>query len=160
MTDDDSLKKVAKAVLKLQEPYGPPRLPEATETPESSEIVRPDAEETEIQPGDAAPSAFGVEVPDVEGPGIEGPYVEEPYVEWPDAEIAEVAPAEPARKHRRISPRSPRQAIEPEMAPPPPARFILKFFLNLSGILIKPTPLLFPFLISELIFIILYITVT
>ena len=140
MTDDDSLKKVADAVLKLQEQHGPPRLPQATETPE---FVRPDAEEAEIQPADAATSPFDAEVPDVEVPDIEGQYVEGPYVEWPDAEVAETAPPAPARRHRRILPRSPRQAIEPEMAPPPPARsrqvrhplvVVLNFFM-MAGVL-------------------------
>ena len=154
MTDDDLLKKAAQAAAKSQEPSGPPPLapaaeameateaaqateapetPEATqatetpETPETPELILPDAEEAEIQLGDAAPPAFGVEVPDVEspdigGPDVELPDVEGPYVEWPDAEVAEVAPPAPAPRHHRISPRSPRQAIEPEMAPPPPPR--------------------------------------
>jgi len=140
MTDDDSLKKVAKAVLKMQEPYGPPRPPQATETPETPEFVQPDAEEAKIQPADTAPPAFAGEGRDVEGPGVESPYDEGPYVEWSDTEVA---PPAPARKHRRISPRSPRQAIEPEMAPPPPARsrqvrhplvVVLNFFM-MAGVL-------------------------
>ena len=145
MTDDDRLEieKAVEAASKAKEPSDPAPATEATATPESPEFVRPDAEEGEIQLGEAAPSAFAGEVPDVELPAGEVLDVEVPDIDWPDAEIADVAPPAPARKRRRISPRSPRQAIEPEMAPPPPARsrqvrhplvVVLNFFM-MAGVL-------------------------
>jgi UPF0755 protein len=127
MTDDDLLKKAAEAASKSQESSDPPGLPQAPETPQSAP---PDAEEADIQPGDGAQSASAVAVPEVVMPEI-------------DRLDAEIAPPAPAPRRRRISPRSPRQAIEPEVAPPPPARsrqarhplvVVLNFFM-MAGVL-------------------------
>ncbi len=134
MTDDDLKKKAAEAGSRSHEPPDSPPLPQAAdimETLETPETVQPDAAEADIQLDEAAPSAPAVEVPDVNVPDIEAP----------DARIAEVAPPHAAPKHRRISPRSPRQAIEPEAAPPPPTRshqarhplvIVLNFFMMAS----------------------------
>jgi UPF0755 protein len=135
MTDDDlrKIKRAVEAASKARESSDSSPLPEATETLETPEFITLDAEEAEIRYGEAALSASDVE----------GPYVEESYDEWPDTEIVDVAPPAPSRGRRRISPRSPRQAIEPEMAPPQPSRsrqvrhplvVVLNFFM-MAGVL-------------------------
>jgi UPF0755 protein len=140
MTDDDLLKikKAVDAASKAQESSDPSRPSGATEATEMPEFVRLEAEEAELQPGQVAPPVYADEVPDFDEIDVEGS-----NIEWPDGEIAETAPPAPVRKHRRISPRSPRQAIEPEMAPPPPARsrqvrhplvVVLNFFM-MAGVL-------------------------
>ena len=145
MTDDDLKKKAAEAGSTSQEPPDSPQLPQAAdimetpetpETPEISETVRPDTEEGDIKPAEAAPSPAAVEVP-----AVEVPDVNVPDIEYPDARIAGVAPPPAAPRRHRISPRSPRQAIEPETAPPPPTRshqarhplvIVLNFFMMAS----------------------------
>ncbi len=142
MTDDDLLriKKAVEAASKAQEPSDPPRPPRATETPE---IIRPDAEEAEIQLGEAASSVSAGEMPDIEVLDIEVLDTEVADIDEPDAGFSDAAPPAHAPRRRRISPRSPRQAIEPEMAPPPPARsrqvrhplvVVLNFFM-MAGVL-------------------------
>jgi UPF0755 protein len=149
MTDDDLLKKAAQAASKSQEPSDPSRPPqaaeatEATQTPETPEFDQFDAEEAEIQLAEAAPWPSADEMAAGDAPAGEVPEIEVPDVDWPEAEIADVAPSAAAPRRRRISPRSPRQAIEPEMAPPPPARsrqarhplvVVLNFFM-MTGVL-------------------------
>jgi len=136
MTDDDLLKikKAVEAASKAQESSDPPR---QTQTPHTPDFVQPDKEGAEIQLGEAAPTLAA------DAPAAEAPADGVPDVDWPDAEIAGIVPPVPIRKRRRISPRSPRQAIEPEMAPPPPARsrqvrhplvVVLNFFM-MAGVL-------------------------
>ena len=141
MTDDDHLKKAAEAAAKLQQsseslqPLQPPDMLEALDS------VEPDADEAGVALGDAASSPYAGEDTVIEDFDVESHDVEGQYVEWPEAEAAEAAPAAPSR--RRISPRSPRQAIEPELAPPPPTRsrqvrhplvVVLNFFM-MAGVL-------------------------
>ncbi|HSG93982.1 MAG TPA: endolytic transglycosylase MltG, partial [Afifellaceae bacterium] len=72
---------------------------------------------------EALPSVSAGELSDSEELLVEESDVEEPYVEWSDAEVSEVSPPTSTTSgRRRITLRSPRQAIEPELAPPPPAR--------------------------------------
>ncbi len=141
MSDDDLLKKAADAASK---PHEQSESEQPLQAPESPETAQPDPDEADIVQADAvapADAAEGLELNDLD---VEYPDIDESYVEWPEAEIAESeAPAPAASPRRRISPRSPRQAIEPEMAPPPPTRsrqvrhplvVVLNFFM-MAGVL-------------------------
>ncbi len=136
MSDDDPLKKPAEAGSTSQEPPQPPQLPPATDlaaASETPEFVPGDADQAETWPGDAEPPAPAVDVPAVDVPDFAALHAERS-----DAGVTEVVPA---RSRRRISLRSPRQAIEPEAAPPPPVRsrqarhplvVVLNFFMMAS----------------------------
>ena len=115
MTDDDLIKKATDARSESQEPLASPRLSQVLEPMESPESQEPAAEAAEV-----APAAPAVEWPNIAGPDA-GPDAEPDA--GPDAGIVGAAPpALTAPRRSRISPRSPRQAIEPEVAPPPPGR--------------------------------------